>query len=164
MTVTDEVRSLFVIPVEQLTIVLDDGRFAGGEIDLRREVPQSVLRRLNGHRRDYVDAPEGSDEEWAALDALYALFAAEVLVAWNLADHHGEIPASHEGMHRLTDAVALTIINTWRQAITGGMVMPPLAPSSPPGDEPATSTSDFSSAGTPDPARPTPTPEPLSIP
>jgi hypothetical protein len=158
-----EGRSLFVIPVESLTLVLDDGRFAGGEIELRREVPHAVLRSINGRRREYIDAPEGSDEEWQALDALYTLFAAEVLVGWNIADHHGEIPATHEGMHRLTDPVALTIINTWRQAITGGMVMPPLAPGSPSTGEPSPSTSDSLSAGTSDPANST-TPEPLSIP
>lgn len=123
MTVTEQ-RPLFVLPAAEATLVIDEGAFAGAEVDVRLNVAYGVLHEYGRLFAAWRDAPERSPDEDAAYRSMCDLFAREGLVGWNLADHTGAIPATFDGMLRLPVDVVLTVMATWRTSI--GRVMPPL--------------------------------------
>lgn len=113
-------RAPFRLPEDEATLVLDDGRYAGAEIDCRLSVGYNVYAYITGFVRD---AARGTAEE-ELVERAIEVFVDEVLIGWNLADHKGPIPATVEGMKRLTPTLIGQIISTWASLV--GQASPPL--------------------------------------
>ena len=113
-------RAPFRLPEDEATLVLDDGRYAGAEIDCRLSVGYNVYSFITGFIRQAARDPE--DE--SLVDRAIEVFVDEVLIGWNLADHKGLIPATAEGMKRLTPTLIGQVIATWASLV--GQAPPPL--------------------------------------
>lgn len=103
---------LFKLPERLVTIVLDEGEYAGVEATVR--LPRSVgaywaIERLAARRGEGE-----TDEEWRArLVELYETAARDVLVSWNVVDHAGPIPITSAGLARADAALLGSILGLW---------------------------------------------------
>lgn len=114
----------FLVPERTVTIELGDTAYAGAEIVVRISVPLGVYFRIDEALRG-LDSPDG-------IDTAIGLFVAEGLVSWNLADRHGPIPPTAEGMRdHLEPTVIGGIIRAWVDEV--GNVPRPLPSTSPDG-------------------------------
>lgn len=113
-------RAPFRLPEDEATLVLDDGRYAGAEIDCRLSVGYNVYSFITGFVRA---AARGTAEE-ELVERAIEVFVDEVLIGWNLTDHKGPIPPTVEGMKRLAPTLIGQIISTWAGLV--GQASPPL--------------------------------------
>jgi len=114
--VGDEVGAMadFVLADEPVTIVLDEGEWAGVEATVR--LPRShvvgtywEVRRLTRPRAEGETAEEYHDR----LVALCELVARDVIVAWNVVDHAGPLPVTPEGLARADPGLFGTLLGYW---------------------------------------------------
>lgn len=131
------------------TIVIDDGPYAGVEVTVLLDAPYRVRRNVRRLGMEYEAAEPFTDEEAAALDALYAALAGAedppVILAWNVTEAGHPVPVTKEGLHRTSPAFVLHLIHTWWDSI--GTVMPPLPRSSTSTTEGSPSTNSESPGG-----------------
>lgn len=139
-------RPAFVLPAGDATIVLDDGPYAGAEIDVITNVPYAVLRDVDDLFAEWRQAETRKDQQ-PIYERLCGLWAGECLAGWNLADRKGPIPADGDGMLRLPPSAAWAVMWEWRQAV--GTVPLPLSSGSSSTDEPEPSTTNDSPDGDP---------------
>lgn len=104
----------FRLPERRLTIVLDQGEYAGAEATVRLKTVGAYweVRRLT---RPPAEG-ETRDEYDARLRALYELAAQDVFVAWNLADHAGPIPCTPAGFARVDHGLFGELLGYWGMA------------------------------------------------
>ncbi len=117
--------SEFRIPERWVTLVLDDGDFAGAEIEANVRVPMAVLR-------DVIATSGMSLED--RFRAFGDLFIEWGRPTWNLADFKGPIPTDRDGWERLDAGTGTAISVAWMR----GMVEPPAPlPQQPSGPTPS---------------------------
>jgi len=124
------------------TIVIDEGPYAGVEVAVLLDAPYRVRREMRRLVTEYRDAEPFSDEEGAALNALYAAAVGiadpPVLLSWNVTEDGEPVPLTVAGLHRSSPQLVLHVITTWWSYV--GTVMPPLPGSSPSTASDSTST------------------------
>ena len=103
---------MFRLPGERVSIVMDDGPFAGAACEVEQIGAWPIRATAVRLVAAFLGA-EGADAETLALSELYSLFIGEAQPTWALADHRGPIPASAAGMWRLPIPLALAFIDQW---------------------------------------------------
>jgi hypothetical protein len=94
----------YKIEAKRLKLILDD--YEGAE----------VVCRLNISLGQMLELQEmGSDS--SGIRAAYQRFGDDVLIEWSISDDQGPIPASGDGMLRLTSSLASTIMGAWGEQV-----------------------------------------------
>lgn len=100
-----ETTTTYTIPDVTGTLQFEEGYWAGAHVEVRLTVPLRMYFNI----LEAVDSGDG-----AVLRAALRTWAAEVLVAWNLHDRHGDVvPATPEGFETLPLVMSMDLVRTW---------------------------------------------------
>ena len=102
----------FQVPVQTAVIDFIEGhRFHGAEVKVTLSVPLELVLWFRGS----AELKEGTVED---IRATLERFGSEVLLEWNILDAHGEaIPADSDGMLRIDQDLAATVMTEWAKAV-----------------------------------------------
>ena len=99
----------FRLPVDPVTLAIDEGPWTGVEIEVDRAVTPLVRYSLIG----LMQTPEGetAKQRDARGRELFALLENEIVIGWNVADKRGTpIPTTAEGFVRVPPDLIATVI------------------------------------------------------
>lgn len=99
------------------TLVLDDGAYAGAEVEVNLSVGMGVYLSMMRAGADGADAASQTEQTMQA-------FAAHGLRGWNLLRNGEPVPADYEGLLSVTPDLVAEIIAAWVSAIGGGAAAP----------------------------------------
>jgi hypothetical protein len=103
----------FIRPKRRANVTIADGDYEGLELGLSLSISLGDFINFQ-HNRWSDDSTLATQVE--AMD----WFADNVLIDWNLTEDDGEtpVPADSTGFRSLEPAMAITIVNRWRDAVT----------------------------------------------
>lgn len=113
-------------PFAETVLTFEDTRFAGAEVRVRVDFPNEDHYALfvDAYDREAFEAEKTGNAlvdqsilERYVNTAIWRRIGERVLIAWNLDDEDGPIPADAEGMRRIPPALANLIHERWRQAV-----------------------------------------------
>lgn len=96
---------------KRVLIELEDGP----TIEVQPIVSDTTYRTVVGLGAAYFAATEPTAVQ-SALSAVATFFCREAMPTWDIADHHGPVPATPVGMLRFPDELTLTLASEWAAA------------------------------------------------
>jgi len=98
-------KSQFLLPEQTAVLEIQDGAYAGAEIEVRLTMPLGDFLKV----QEMVEAKD-------IIQACTA-FAESVLVGWNIEDKAGPVPADAGGMKRIPPQFAILLLEKWAEAV-----------------------------------------------
>ena len=125
--------SVYLVPEATATLVIDDGPYAGAEIEVRLTLSPRVYFGIQQWVAQMSGAAD-TDATLAATTEMAELFVANGLTSWNITNRAGPVPVTVEGVLSLDWQLVAKLVATWISAI--GTVPVPLPGASVDGSRP----------------------------